>query len=62
MKKELVVVQPTLPDEAKQKFKDWMSSNTQLVESLGKEDIVIDLIKGSDGAELCRYRVFLPEG
>jgi hypothetical protein len=61
MKREIIVVEPLPEDEAKTKFKEWMSNNEAIVESLGKNDIVVDSIKGAGGHDLFRYRVFVPE-
>jgi hypothetical protein len=59
MKKEVVVVEPTTPEEAKKLFLMWMKSNPLIAEHLCKEDILVDYIKGGSGTDLCRYRIFI---
>ena len=59
MKKETIIVEPLPQGEAKAKYKEWMDNNESVVENLGDKDIVVDTIKGGEGIDLFRYRVFI---
>jgi hypothetical protein len=61
MRKEVVVVEPSTPEEAKKLFLMWMEKNPLIAEHLRKEDILVDYIKGGSGADLCRYWIFVNE-
>ncbi len=56
---EIVAIPPTEPQEAKQRFRDWVEANRQLLGELSEKDVVLDVIRASDGRTLYRYRVFL---
>jgi hypothetical protein len=57
---EITAIPPTEPQEAKQRLRAWVDANQQILGDLSEQDVVLDVIRASDGRTLHRYRVFLP--
>lgn len=53
-----VIVEPATPEEADRLFEDWKSESGESM-ATPPELIVVDWIRGEDGATLKRYRLIL---